>query len=300
MLSYLNGIKLKNWQINLLLFFTLAVGVCLIQYLLLQPVFKQGLTADDWKLLFEYKTYGPYPVSDLLTAWRLIGAYSTSQFYYIGVLESIFGINYQAFHIVNVILKAIATLLVFPVILVIFKRRLLAVLATILYAINPASTGSLQYVVKGTEYLAISAMLLFFIAYYYTFQNGRHLINRFSLFIPSLFLLMTFLVSPIRIYPLFILLLLIEIFLLIRFRSKSNLIKSLTILTALYLPIFLISILSLQTTSIYLRGPAILLNQIMMGNWQLILTPLSGLGYVFLTDNLLKFFWVLNPTILKN
>lgn len=283
---------LKNWQINLLLFIALSIGVFFIEYFILSPVLKQGLTADDWQQLFKYKTYGPSHLSDVLTTWRSMGPYTTSHFYYVGILESLFGINYQAFQITNVFFKALSTLLLFPLVLVFFKRRILACLATLLYAISHSSTGSLQYVLYGTEYIAISSMLIFLIAYYYTFKNRKpyHLINKFNLLIPPALLVITFLLSPIRIYPLLVLLVLVEVFLLILFRTTDSFKKSLIILGSLFLPIFLVSTFVFGLTSGYLNGPTILYHEMIKGNWQLILTPFSGLGYLFLTDDSLKLF----------
>lgn len=283
--------KSLNWlisrHINLLLFFLLLIIIPLLQYSLLQPVLKQGLTADDWKVLFEYKTYGPAPLFNFLNVWRLMGPYTTSHFYYVGILESLFGLNYEAFQTVNIIIKTVATLIVFPFILIVFKDRLLATFTTILFAVSHSSTGSLQYLLYGTEYLAIFFMLIFFICYYYTFKQRKpyHLLNKYSLIVPPLLLLITFFISPIRIYPLFIALLLIETFLFFQTKSINNSKSMIIMLSALFLPIFLLSSLVSGVSSGYINGPLMLFNQIIKGSWELVFTPFSGLGYLFLTTD---------------
>lgn len=305
MIKHLRFLKtLKNWQVNLLLFITLSIVVFFIEYSLLSSVFKQSLTGDDWRILFEYKTYGTTPLGDVMNTWKIRGAYVTSYFYYIGILESLFGINYQAFHIINIFFKTVATLLIFPLVLVIFKRTLLACLATIIFAISYSSTGPLQYVVKGVEYLAISSMLIFFISYYHTFkfEKGKtyHVINAFTLLVPSLLLLLTLLLSPIRLYPLLVLLPAVELFLWIQNRTLGNLKKTLIILASLFLPIYWVSKLNVSTTWGYLIGLSNIYHQLINGNWQLILTPFSGLGYTILTNDLIWSFDVLSLIGFKN
>lgn len=295
--------ELKNWQKNLLIFIILLVLILFTQYTLLQPIFKGGLTSDDLQILFDYKTFGPNPWSDTLHIWANRGPYTTSQFYYIGALYNLFGLNYLAFQIINISLKILVLLLIFPLVLIISKNRILAFLTTILSAISYGSTGSLQYVVKGTEYLSIAAMLIFFIIYYYSFADKwfsnakKYLI----LIIASLMFLLTFLFSPIRIYPLMIMLPILEIFLQIKVRSKIDFKNLLIKLFIIYLPIFLISKSGYSPASVYLfNGLKFLSQEISKGNWQVILTPFSGLGYTFLSNDYIKLFGQINVDTFRN
>jgi hypothetical protein len=130
-------------------------------------VLQLGFTPDDWRLLFFYQSLGDNPFSKILYVWSVKGAYTTSQVYYIGILNYFFGLNYQLYQVTNIVIKTIATVSIFPLVLIIFKRRLLAFLTTLLYGASFMGSKSLEYVVKGTDYLAIIPMNIFFIFYYY-------------------------------------------------------------------------------------------------------------------------------------
>jgi len=281
---------LRKWRIELLLFAILVVLVPYLEFSLLQPVLKLGMASDDWKLLFSYKTFSTVPLIEILTTWRLIGPYIHSHIYFIGILESIFGVNFLAFHIASILLKILSILLLYLLILIVSKRRLLAFLGAIIFAIIHSSTGSLQVVIYGTEHLAISLMFIFFIAYYYSFEKGKfyHVINKFSLLVVPLTFLLAFLASPIRIYPLLIFLPLLEIFFLVQVWSKKNLINSAIIIFAIFLPILYLQSMAPRSTSGYFTGGSVLFNQITKGMWQVLILPFSGLGYIFVTDDFLN------------
>src|SRR3989344_6519792 len=144
-----------NYRISLIIFVLLVPILSVLQYLSLSPVLNYGFTPDDWGLLLFYKTLGDNPLSKIGYVWEVKGAYTTGPIYFIGILNDFFGLNYQAYQITNIVLKTLATLSVFPLILIIFKRRLLAVLTTFFYGTSYMGSRSLEYVVKGTDYLAI-------------------------------------------------------------------------------------------------------------------------------------------------
>ncbi|MBI2600872.1 hypothetical protein HYW42_02865, partial [Candidatus Daviesbacteria bacterium] len=114
------------YKTNLQLFLLLILIIGVSQYLFFGLVLNYGFTPDDWGLLLFYKTLGDNPLSQIPYVWSVKGAYTTGPIYFIGILNDFFGLNYQAYQITNIVLKTLATLSLFPLILIVFKRKLLA------------------------------------------------------------------------------------------------------------------------------------------------------------------------------
>lgn len=264
-------------------FVLIILIVVVIQLSLLRVVLNNGFTSDDWTLLFDYKTIGPSAnfLDKLPNVFHIKGIYTTYQVIYIGILESLFKGNYQAYQITNIIFKILAALSLYPLILIVFKRKLLAFLTTVLYAISYSSTGALQFVIKGSDYLAIFLMNIFLISYYYSFKTkGKSL-----LFKTAILLFLTFMFSPIRMYPLLLFIILVEVVIWVRIGGLLGLVTALLRLTLLFSP-FLIMVLFLHPSAGgYLNGPLIVYRFLSYGNYQLLLSPFAGLGFTFLPND---------------
>lgn len=267
----------------------LIVLVILINFSLLKVVLNNGFTTEEWLLLFDYKTIGAG--ADFLDKVFKIaagrGIYYATYIIYIGILESLFKDSYMAYQLTNILLKILASLSVFPLVLIIFKRRALAFLTTILYAMSYSSAGSLQFAVKGIDYLAIFFMNIFLISYYYSITTKR----RLFLCISSILLFLCFILSPIRIYPLLVSIILFEIVIWLKRKGFVGLITALSRLLFLLYPYLLIFLFMLLTfpkfTTSYASNPLLLFKFITDGNYQLLLSPIAGFGYTFLTND----FW---------
>lgn len=216
----------------------------------------------------------------------------------------------------------------YPLVLIIFKRKLLAFLTTLLFALNASSFGSLEYAVKGVDYLAIAVMNIFFISYYYLInRKDWELKQKSFLIIKSIFL--GILLSLILIYAKLLILPFI-ILTLIYFTKKytlniiiSTIITSIILFIALMLsPIRIYPVLILiplieiflflnkktftsltesLTRLILFYTPFILLLLLHQSsslsflnraqeNWHLIVTPFIGLGYLILPYDFLDKF----------
>jgi len=268
---------LTRWR-----FVLITLIVVIIQISLLRIILNNGFTADDWVLLFDYKTIGTGMnfLDKLFTVFQTKGMYTTYQVFYIGILESLFKGNYQAYQVTNIILKTLATLSLYPLILIVFKRRLLAFLTTILYAISYSSAGALQFVVKGSDYLAIFFMNICLIAYYLSFKTKRKF-----LYVTATFLFLAFLFSPIRIYPFLLFITVVEIVVWIKLKGLAGLIFALLRLVKLFSPFLIVWLFFPTSTGGYLNGPSVVYRFLSYGNYQLLLTPFAGLGYIFLTND---------------
>lgn len=260
----------------------LIVIVVIIQFSLLKVILNNGFTADDWLLLFDYKTigFGGNFLDKLLAIFYVKGIYTTYEVVYIGILESLFKGNYEAYQITNIIFKILATLSLYPLILVVFKRRLLAFLTTILYAVSYSSAGALQFVVKGSDYLGIFFMNIFLISYYLSFKTKK----RFLL-LTTVLLFLAFIFSPIRIYPLLLFTFLAEVIIWVKLKGLFGLITASLRSIVLFFPFLMLLLLSIKSTGHYLNGPLVVYQFLSYGNYQLLLTPFAGLGYTFLTND---------------
>lgn len=257
--------------------------VAALNFLLLKIILQYGFTSDDWWILFDYKIYGPDAsfLDKYSIILRYIGLHHAYQIMYIGILESLFKGNYQAYQVSNIVFKILATISLYPLILAVFKRKLLAFLTTVLFAISYSSAGALLFVITGSDYMAIFFMNIFLLIYYYYFAKKRKIL----LPIASLLLFLAFMFSPIRMYPLLGFVILIEFFVWVESKKSSGLMGSIARLVVLFIPFLTVWQTTQGSTSNYLSSPAILYNFISYGNYQLLLTPFAGLGYTLLTND---------------
>lgn len=277
---------------NLVIFIFLAVVTSITQYILLKPVMSTGFALDDWGAVLTIKSLMPIAVDKIFYySWIYLGMHHAMQFFYIATLFTLFGFNYPTYNIVNIILKIIATLSIFPLIILIFKRKSLAVLTTIIYAISYSATGALTYVLQGVYYIGIIFMNIFFIFYY----GGVTKNSKIQLFLACLSLILAYWFAPGRIYPIFAFILLIEFFLNFRYGFKKMIKGSVIRLTLFYMPILLLMLTGKKDYS-QLGTPSQTFQDVANGNWRVILNPLSGLGYLLLPGD----YWTIfgNPVIL--
>lgn len=267
----------------LIIFLILAIIVTLLQFTLLDLTLKIGFKPDDWILYFTYKTLGVNPYSKLAEVWAERGIYTTYQVYYMGLLEKLVGFDYRSFQVVNLIFKTLGTLAIFPMLLVIFKNKLLAILTTILFAISHSSIGPLEFAVKGSDYVAIFWMCIFLMSYYLVVTKYSR--NFLWISISLSLLILTLVFSPIRLFPILILLPLIEMYLLVKNLNLENVKSILLRVSVFYSPFLLVVFSSPDSIVGLLAGPLGIFRRIMEGNWHLILSPFSGIGYTFITND---------------
>lgn len=264
-------------------FFLLVAIVIIIQFSLLRIVLDFGLTQEDWWMLFDYQITGNGLnfLEKYSKIFQAAGLYHTYQITYIGFLENLFKGHYQVYQLTAIIFKILATISLYPLILVIFKKRLLAFLTTILYSISYSSSGAFYFVVLGSDYLAIFFMNIFLLLYYYYLVSRKILLLYFAVVL----LFISFMLSPIRMYPLFAIILFIEIFIWRKSKKKFRFADCLSRIFLLFFPFFIILLFFPGSTGNQLGALSILFKLVSLGNYQLLLSPLAGLGYTFLTND---------------
>ncbi len=267
-------------------FLTLLIIVSAIHFFLLKPVWENGLGPDDWGLLYSYKSLvgNNNPLLQIGKVWHIRGMYTTYQVYYIGLLEKTFGLNYLAFQTINILFKIIATLSVYFLVDTLFKKKYLAFLTTILFAISYTSTGTFKFVVQGADYLALSSMNVFFITYYYSTKRFRY-----SILLPPL-LFVSFLLSPPRVYPLLFFVPIVEICLIFFSKNRfASIDRGLCRLLLLFAPLLALALLDRGAVNTHLVYLGYLFQRLSEGKWHLILNSLSGLGIYFMPFNVFLF-----------
>lgn len=283
---------IKNYKIDILCFLLLVIIIWLLQIILLHPQLSYGFTPDDWWPLALYKNLGSDLVTNILQVWEKNGVYTSYQVMYISILHNFFGFNFQAYQITNLILKTLSVLMIYPLISIVFKSRLLAFMAAIIYAMAYSPVGTLEIVVRGSDFIGIIFMYIFFIVYHQVIVRNLNkalpLIGLMALLLLSIFF------SPIRIYPVFVFILLVELYWCLISRTKLAVYLSIKRTVFIFFPYILMMILSpslvFSLTSV--NAPAII-SRIAVGNWQLLLYPLGSFGSLFLLND----FWQMFGTI---
>lgn len=269
---------------QLLIFTCLTFLVVLIHVIFLSDYLNFGMHSDDWICLVRFNFIKENFFSKALTLLKLpqVGLHAVSQVLYIGILESLFGLNNKLFVIINITFKILSALSFYPLICLIFRRKLLAFLTALLYSMSYASAGSFRDITKGTEYLAILFMNIFLIIYVWV--TVKKIFNlKWMIGMVLFFALSIFAATP-RLFPLIPVPLFIELFLWIFYRNNSFLIKKFLLLygpillAVFYHPALLIGALILPLNH---------LQKIIEGYWFILLNPLSGLGYLMVWNKYL-------------
>lgn len=269
---------------NILTILSLVIVVSLIQYIMLKPVLSIGFWDDDWGAVLSFHSLMPNPLSKLGYAWTTLGIHHTMQNYYIGTLFEFLKFDYPLYNVANIFFKTIATLSIFPLVILIFKRKSLAILTTIIHAITYSSTSALTYVLQGVYYIGITLMNIFFIFYYLAVTKN----SKLHLILASISLVLAYWFAPGRIYPILAFILLIELFLNFKFGFKKILGNSLVRLALFSLPIIIL-MLTGKNDATPLGSPSSTLERLANGNWHLILEPFVGIGYLFFPGDLINF-----------
>lgn len=260
-----------------LYFVLLVILVMFSQFLLLGPIIGQGFTHEDYVGLFKSRLYQEKFFTDPVNTWIAIGIHDAAHDFYIAFLDFLFGENYNMYLYTNIFFKVVATLLLYPLIFIISKSKSLAFLATLLYALSYPSTGALYLYVVGNEYIGVALMNLFLIVYYLSLKKNSYKL----LSLASLLIFLSFMVSPIRVFPLFAIILIVEYFILIK-DKLSRLFFSMIRILAIFLPILLFVFGTGNKSSVDTYGLSTIpsfFKLIIAGNWYLLLNPLWGLGH---------------------
>ncbi len=262
---------------TLLIFFLTASLIIFLGFDFLKPAFDIGLSPEDREFILRYKLLGPNPLAKILQVWSERGAYSTIPIYYIGIIQSIAGFNYQLIQFYGFSFRVLAILSIFPLVTLVFRNIWLAVLTTIIFGFSYATTGALETGVEPSEYLGFFMMNIFLIAYY--FLNTKYLLQAKWLILTSSLLFIAVMTSAMRVYPILFLIPFIEVFLYFLNGKKYKFKYLFFKISVLYSPFFILTFFSTFSASGHF-SLQVISSKVIIGNWQLMLTPLQGLGHI--------------------
>lgn len=271
------------------LFFLLIPIVIFSQIYLLSPDLKFGLIDVDNGTLYGFRQLrDKYPdnLQFAINSYKSWGTYS-HQFYYLGILNYLFGTNFENYHIIAHIFKIIATIGIYPLFYFLSGSSLVAFLGAIFYSFSPSSMGSMYGISNGNDYPAILTISAFLWIYLYSFKNNT--ISLKLLLWCFLFFFSSLIISPERSIPLIVLVLIFEVIFLLKHFSKERFIIFTKRAGLLFMPIVLFLILkppsnAVGSVSTLLANTGNLFNGIRMGRGDYLLNPFISLSSIFLPD----------------
>lgn len=288
-------IKNSNILVNIISFLKLE-GIFLLlfsliivfsQFLLLSPQLEAGFAPDDVRAISYYKDLGNNPLSKFLKVWYDTGPHYANQTVYNGILFSFLGFDYRAYHLIALIFKIFSIISFYLLVQVAFGKRLLSFLSALILSMHYGSVNSLEMVLKTQDYLVITGLNIFFILFY--FYINKNTKNLFWLFLSGVVLFLSFFVQPIRAFPILPFILFIEIIIFLKNISLSNFYKQALDLLILFSPFLLLIIVHSPVAGESMTNPSIIVSKVLEGNWQLLLTPITTFGSLFLYGEDLRF-----------
>lgn len=271
----------------------LTIFIVISQIIILEPHLRYGFSDVDWGFLSIYKTQNPYKLSQFIDNIKIggtTGGVYTHQIYYIGIQGDLFDLDFKSFQITTHVFKILATLAVFPLLLAISGSRLVAFIATILFGFSYSTVGTMYTVVTSNDYLAIFSMGLFFLSYIYVIKKNTG--NWLWLLVTLILLVLTLFLSTERMYSIPLFIILIELFLIWTKKSKlqKNTIKRIAVILSPMVLIFLAQ--PLIFLDFILRNGSEIFKRVVIGNWNLILTPFIALGSIVVPNNYTQYLGV--------
>lgn len=287
---------------NLTLILILLILTVLINHLIFSNQLNYGFRDIDWDMLYYYKIFGNLSFAHLASAYKLMGAY-TYELYYVGFLERIIGLNFTHLHQASHLFKIITGLSVYFLTFTVFKRKLLAILTSLIYTMSYTHAGPLFQLSTGGYFFASIFMIFFLITYYYSLLDKK--ILRWAL--ASFLLVLTLILNTERMYPLIPGVILVEFILIVFNKFKKDTINiSLRRTLVILLPLIIFSLIYIINSRInvtsgyspnqFFIGIGMRINSVLNGNWQLLLYPFASLGSIFLHGEFWKFLGVINTS----
>lgn len=282
--------------ILILLFLTV-----LINHLIFSNQLNYGFRDMDWVMLYYYKILGNLSFAHFVSAYKLMGAY-TYELYYVGFLEKIIGLNFTHLHQASQLFKVITGLSIYFLTFVVFKRKLLAILTSLIYTISYTHAGALFQLSTGGYFFASVFMTLFLITYYYSLLDKKVL----RWVVASFLLVLTLILNTERMYPLIPGVVLVELLLIVFNKFKKDtlnislrrtliILLPLIIFSSIYIISSKFNILNLgYSPNQFFIGIGMRINSVLNGNWQLLLYPFASLGSMFLHGEYWKSIGIIN------
>lgn len=216
-------------------------------------------------------------MTKIIKFWIFSPVHWGIQTVYLSVFDTFFPSNYFIIQVFNVVGKLTSTILLYPLIRLLTRNKLVAIVATLIYAVHYSSFGSLQQYSTGVEYWAIVFIILFSLSYRRILIKSDY--RLISLFISLILLYLGLAFGLYRLSGFIIILFTTE---LILFWTKHSSLKAFIFRLAFFilLPVLIIFVIHrpTQMTGNFLGNA---LDHLLAGNLLIFITPLSGLALTF-------------------
>lgn len=285
---------------NLFVVLLLGIFTVFLNSFIFSKQLNYGFRDVDWQVLYYFKIFGNLSLNHLLREIQALGVYAFES-YYVGFLVDIIGINFSQLHQATHIFKIISAVFVYILILKLFKNKLLAFITSLLYSISYTHAGVLFQLASGGYFITIIFMALLLI--FYSRALFEKNIVKWGI-ISSVFLAVTLLLKPERMYPLILLIIFVELVKIIKEKFRRKVVvdffkRALIIL----LPVIIFSFLSriLFNSGNLHFGPDqfsysanMRFESIKNGNLHLLIYPFASFGSIFLYGDYWKLLGQLN------
>lgn len=273
---------LKREWLFLLIFILL---ISFSQGLILKSHLEFGFSPDDIWFFSDFSRLGSQPFLKFNQVWQDAGPYHAPHIYYNGILFSFFGFNHQAYQIASLIFKILSIISFYILIQVVFRNRLLTFISALIFSLHYSSLGSFEMVSRTQDYLLITGINIFLIFFYLIHKESKNLL---WITLASAVLFFSFFINPIRAYPMLPFILFLGALIFFKNKSLSNFYWVAKNLTIIFLPLILFFIL-MGTGGAFYNNILFILKKVSQGNLQLLLTPITTVGGLFLIGDGLKF-----------
>ncbi|TSC88548.1 MAG: Uncharacterized protein G01um10147_44 [Microgenomates group bacterium Gr01-1014_7] len=274
---------------SLLIFIVIIPLIFFLESKLLAPHLRYGFADVDWGYLYQYKILGEAPLAKIYQVWKGVGVY-TYGVYYMGILEHFFpidGFNFINIHKANHFFKFLSAITLFPLVLAFTGKRLLAALATILYAVAYSAVAPLYSAQVSGYYIGITLMNIFATYYILIVKNNKS--GVIWLIVGAFLFPLTLFIATERMYPLIPLIFLGEFFWMLsqkfsRSIVKSSVIRQIVFFSPLLLLYFLVHFggpSQFGGISSFFGNTKTIFQKIAEGYWQLALNPPISLASLF-------------------
>lgn len=183
---------LRILRTHFLTFLFIIILTLITGYIQMKPAWDMGFSRDGWNIFVEAKLFSTSPKDVITKCWEIFGPHSASRCVYFALVDYFFKDNYSWYIRLDFIFKILGSLMLYPLIFVLFKNRLLAFLTSLIFAASHVSYGSLAETIDGAEYLSLFFLCFSLISYYYLLKNFSVL----KVSITSILLFLMFIMSP--------------------------------------------------------------------------------------------------------
>lgn len=282
------------------LFLLLVPIVILSQLIILEPHLNYGFSDVDVGFLTSYrqiKQLYPNLIENFWATFKKWGVYA-HQSYYIGFQWEFFGLDilsyqdFRPYQIITHVFKTLATLAVFPFVLIISGSSLVAAITVILFAFSYGAVGTMYTIVTSSDYIGVLSMAIFLWVYALMIKGNKS--DWWWLGLMGVLFALTLYLSTERMYPLIPFVLVTEIFLIWRNRSKVSIVNGLKRLSLLLSPIIIGLIIHPNLAFHFILGDtASLISSLLAGEGFRLLYPFISLGSLILPNHYWRYFGTL-------